>query len=103
VAGSGHVESPYDTALNTGRWGWGQRNRILGRIVLNGGNIDRMTLRAFIFAAQGLMAEEGLSFHVETVAPEPTAADTKERNAQSMSVLQGMLGGVQGAPKGARR
>jgi hypothetical protein len=62
-----------------------------------------MSFRAFLFACQAVMAEEGLSFHVETEASESTPADTKARNAQSMSVLQGMLGGVQGAPKGARR
>lgn len=57
-----------------------------------------MTLRAFLWACQAVMAEEGLSFHVETVA-EPTVEDTKARNQQSMSVLQAMLAGKKGAPR----
>ena len=35
--------APYDTALRLGFWGWGQRHRILGRVVLNGGDVDSMT------------------------------------------------------------
>jgi hypothetical protein len=63
-----------------------------------------MTLMSFLYAAHGLMNEEGLSFHVETPdAPVPSPADTKQRNAESMAALQGILGGVQGAPRGARR
>jgi hypothetical protein len=63
-----------------------------------------MTWRSFLFATQALMAEEGLSFHVETPdSSAPSPADTKQQNAQSMAALAGILGGVQGAPRGARR
>lgn len=59
-----------------------------------------MSLCSFVFAAQALMAEEGLSFHVETPdKPVPSPADARAQNAQSMAMLQGILGGTQGAPK----
>ena len=66
-----------------------------------------MTLTDFMFAADVLRQEDGLSFHVETApgvtAPAvPSPADVKNRNAQSMAMLQGMMGGVS-KKKGARR
>ena len=64
-----------------------------------------MSLRAFTYACEALRQREQARFHVETpaVAAEPTPADMRERNAQSMSMLKGMLAGVQGAPRGPRR
>ena len=55
-----------------------------------------MTLREFMFAADALRIEEGLSFHVETapgrtVAAVPSPADVKERNAQAMAALAPIL------------
>jgi hypothetical protein len=58
-----------------------------------------MSFRAFVFACQAVMAEEGLSFHVEAAAPESTPADTKARNAQSMAAL----GPILEMAKGKRR
>lgn len=59
-----------------------------------------MSFRSFLFASQTVMAEEGLSFHVETVpdAPAPSPADTKSRNEQSMAMLQEFLNKVPNAP-----
>jgi hypothetical protein len=63
-----------------------------------------MSLRAFTFAALALAHEEGIRFHVETLpAVAPPPADVKQKNAQSMAMLQAMLGGVKKAPAGARR
>jgi hypothetical protein len=53
-----------------------------------------MSFRAFLFATQAVMAEEGLSFHVETVTPEQSPAETRARNAESMQVFQGLMGGI---------
>ena len=58
-----------------------------------------MTLMSFLYAVEAVRAEEGVRFHVETEAsPEPAPADNRARNEQSMKMLQGMLGQVQGAP-----
>jgi hypothetical protein len=58
-----------------------------------------MSLRAFLYAVEAVRLEEGVRFHVETAAaPEPTPADNRERNAQSMALLMGGLAGVKGAP-----
>ena len=63
-----------------------------------------MSLRTFLYATEALMAEEGVRFHVETEAgrPEPAPAAIREQNAQSMAMLQGMLGGVQKKKAGRR-
>jgi hypothetical protein len=66
-----------------------------------------MTWMSFLYAADALMKEEGLSFHVETAdgAPErpaPTPADNRARNQQAMQQFQAMMGGVQ-KKKGRRR
>lgn len=56
-----------------------------------------MSMRAFLFAADALRLEEGVSFHVETPAGAPKAprADVAAQNAQAMAAFTGMMGGVQ--------
>lgn len=64
-----------------------------------------MSLRAFTFAALSLAHEEGIRFHVETVpgaVPAPSPEDVKQRNAQAMQSLMGMMAGVQKSPRGRR-
>ena len=65
--------------------GMEQRSRILGRVVLNGGDIERMSSRAFLFAADALRLEDGVGFHVETAAGgrfrRAVAADMKPERA----------------------
>ena len=53
-----------------------------------------MSWRSFLFAADALMKEEGLSFHVETEARAVTPAQNKARNADAMQSLMGMMAGV---------
>ena len=54
-----------------------------------------MTWMSFLYAAEALMKEEGLSFHVETAErPAPTPADNRARNQQAMAQFQAMMGGV---------
>ena len=59
-----------------------------------------MTFRSFLFAADALRLEEGLSFHVETEGVPaqrvPSPADNKARNDQAMQSLMGIMAGVQG-------
>jgi len=56
-----------------------------------------MTLRSFLLAVEAVREEEGVRFHVETqTAPVPSPADARQRNAQSMAQLQGILGGMPG-------
>ena len=55
-----------------------------------------MTWRSFLFAADALMKEEGLSFHVETeTKPAPSPAENRARNADAMKQFQALMGGVQ--------
>jgi len=55
-----------------------------------------MSLRAFLFAADALRIEEGVSFHVETngkpVAPKE---EVRKRNADAMAAFGAMMSGVQ--------
>ena len=57
-----------------------------------------MTLRDFLFAADALRMEEGVSFTVQTpTGPSvsvPSPADVREQNAQAMAALTGMMAGV---------
>lgn len=54
-----------------------------------------MSWKSFLFAADALMKEEGLSFHVETEAkPAPTPQQNRNRNADAMQQLMGIMGGV---------
>lgn len=62
-----------------------------------------MTWRSFLFAADALMHEEGLSFHVETAEkPAPTPQENRARNQDAMAQFQAMMGGVQKG-RGRRR
>ena len=55
-----------------------------------------MSLKSFLYACDALRLEENLVFSRENdEVPQPTAADNKARNAQSMAMLQGMMSGVQ--------
>jgi hypothetical protein len=61
-----------------------------------------MSIREFLYGADALMAEEGVSFHVETgEKPLPSPADNRRRNADAMAAFTAMMGGVQ--KKGRRR
>lgn len=54
-----------------------------------------MSLRAFIYACETLRLQQMQRFHVETPAEfQPTPQHMRERNAQSMAALQGMMAGV---------
>ncbi len=54
-----------------------------------------MSLRSFMYASEVLRLQQTERFHVETESvPEPTPAEMRERNAQSMAALQGMMAGV---------
>ena len=53
-----------------------------------------MSLRSFLCATEVLRLQQTDGFHVETQTAEPTPADVKQRNAQSMQALQAMMGGV---------
>jgi hypothetical protein len=64
-----------------------------------------MSFRTFMFAADALRLEEGISFHVETPAgqrPAPSPPDVRQRNAEAMQRLMGGMAGVQ-MKKGAKR
>ena len=61
-----------------------------------------MSLRAFLFAADALRLEDGVSFTMQApvgAAPAPRA-DVASKNAQAMQQMMGLMGGVQ---KGRRR
>lgn len=64
-----------------------------------------MTVREFLFAADALRQEEGVTFHVQTRGqaprPAPSPADNRARNDQAMAAFQAMMGGVQ--KRGRRR
>jgi hypothetical protein len=57
-----------------------------------------MSLRTFMYAADALRLEDGVSFHVETAPgkPAPAPAEVKQQNAQAMASLMGRMSGVQG-------
>jgi len=52
-----------------------------------------MSLMSFLFAVEAVREEEGVRFHVETPQSVPSPVENRERNAQSMQMLQGILGG----------
>lgn len=59
-----------------------------------------MSAQAFLFAADALRIEDGVSFTVETPAG-PRRAEPQSvanRNAENMKKLGAMFGGVKGAP-----
>lgn len=54
-----------------------------------------MSFRAFIFACETLRLQQQERFHVETEhVREPSPAELRERNAESMRTLQAFMGGV---------
>lgn len=62
-----------------------------------------MTWMSFLYAADALMKEEGLSFHVETEEkPAPSPSENRARNQDAMAQFQAMMSGVQKG-KGRRR
>lgn len=56
-----------------------------------------MSLRTFLFAADALRLEDGVSFHVKTEARATSAStgSTGTQNADAMAAFMGMMGGVQ--------
>ena len=55
-----------------------------------------MSFRAFTYACETLRLQQQERFHVETepVRAEPSPAELRERNAESMRTLQAFMGGV---------
>ena len=60
-----------------------------------------MSLRTFLYAADALRLEDGVSFHVETgpsaglsMPRVPSPADVKQQNADAMQNLMGIMSGV---------
>lgn len=114
--GRGSVHAPYGAALALGRWAWENRLLIFGRIALNGGDPERISLPSFLAAAYALLVEAyerigaggmdlpsavqtanesiGLAVPVEdgvvVLDSQPTAAD----NDRAMAELQRMMSGV---------
>lgn len=60
-----------------------------------------MSLRAFIYACEVLRLQQDERFHVETPAaePQPTPAELRQRNAESIQNLKGLMKGVRGGPR----
>lgn len=56
-----------------------------------------MSMSAFLFAADALRIEEGVSFHVKTDGGKPVSPreEIRKRNADAMSSFTAMMGGVQ--------
>ena len=66
-----------------------------------------MSLRMFLYAADALRLEDGVSFHVETGPPAgltmpsvPSPADVRQQNANAMQTLMGITAGI--SKKGRR-
>jgi hypothetical protein len=54
-----------------------------------------MSLKSFLYALDATRIEEGLEFvRAGDERPQPTPADVKAQNAQSMQMLQGIMGGL---------
>lgn len=54
-----------------------------------------MSARAFLFAADALRIEDGVSFHVETENGKSVSTpDVANQNAQAFAALTGMMAGV---------
>ena len=117
MARAGVEWPPYESALGLAAWGWGQRHTIRGRIVLAGGNPDRLTFRDFLDAAYALAGEEHQRINpfldlvsaagkieqgrkVDVPAP---SSSTAAQNEQSYNMIGQMLSGVQGRKPRTRK
>lgn len=108
---------PYDPALALGSWAWGIRGYICGRVALQGGDPDKLSLRQFLDVAYVLLVDQyrhlgdQVPLHIarkatdellesqwdgEAPPPEldgtPTAADNDAALAGLMAQMQGING-----------
>lgn len=107
AVGGGH-RHPFAAARSIAHWGWDNRHYIYGEITLSGGDVSKLTLRAFVNAAYALMVRtyagipgknllEAIelaneSFGLETRSKEE---DIGAKNAAALNQLDAMMAGVQ--------